>query len=56
MRLSPPKQGTWLLAFLAGLLGLLAHQTPIPIVSGYSFWLVAFGFVLLVLATLFKGL
>jgi heme/copper-type cytochrome/quinol oxidase subunit 1 len=56
MRLSPPKRGSWTLAFLLGLLGIIAHEVNLPILSGYSFWLVVSGFALLLLATILKGL
>ncbi len=56
MRLSPPKQTTWVIAVIAGLLGFLGAYTPIPVVSGFSFWLIFGAFVLLALATLLKGL
>jgi len=56
MKLSPPKNVSWILAFLLGLLGIIAHQVDIPLVSDYDFWLVVAGFGLLVLATLFRGL
>ena len=56
MKLSPPKNVTWILAFLVGLLGIIAHLFPIPFVSEYDFWLVVAAFALLVLGTLFRGL
>ncbi len=56
MRLSPPKNASWVLAFLIGLLGIVAHYVEIPTVSDYDFWLVVAGFVLLLLATLFRGI
>ncbi|MGD8814885.1 MAG: hypothetical protein PVI78_10480 [Anaerolineales bacterium] len=56
MRLTPPKNASWVLAFMVGLLGIVAHYVEIPIVSEYDFWLVVAGFGLLVLATLFRGL
>jgi hypothetical protein len=56
MRLTPPKNASWVLAFMVGLLGIVAHYVDIPFVSEYDFWLVVAGFGLLVLATLFRGL
>ncbi|MEJ2011272.1 MAG: hypothetical protein P8X64_03485 [Anaerolineales bacterium] len=56
MKLSPPKQTSWTLALLLGLLGILAHQVSIPVFSQYDFWLVVFAFLLLLFATLLKGL
>ena len=56
MKLTPPKQTSWTLALLLGLLGIVAHQVSIPFASAYDFWLVAFAFLLLLFATLLKGL
>jgi fatty acid desaturase len=56
MKLSKPKNITWWIAVIAGVLGIIANFVKIPFVSTYSFWFVAFGFVLLALATYFKGL
>jgi hypothetical protein len=56
MKLSRPKDLTWWIAVIAGALGILGNVASIPIVSPYAFWFVAFGFVLLALGTLFKGL
>lgn len=56
MRFSPPKNTTWMLATLLGLLGILGKYVELPFVSANSFWLVTAGFILLVLATLLKGL
>lgn len=58
MKLSAPKTSTWWIAVVLGVLGILFHQGVFMIagLSGYAFWLVAIAFVLLVLATLIKGL
>jgi hypothetical protein len=56
MKLSPPKNVSWILATALGLLGIIANQVEIPILSTYDFWLVVAGFGLLVLATLLRGL
>ncbi|MFN2149795.1 MAG: hypothetical protein ACK2T2_15525 [Anaerolineales bacterium] len=56
MKLSPPKQASWTLALLLGLLGIVAHQVSIPFASQFDFWLVAFAFLLLLFATLLRGL
>ncbi len=56
MRLSAPKSVTWLIAVIVGGLGILASFVNIPFVTANSFWFVVVGFVLLVLATLLKGL
>ena len=56
MRLSAPKNITWWIAVILGVLGILGSLTSIPFVSDNAFWFVAIGFVLLALATLLKGL
>jgi hypothetical protein len=59
MRLSPPKQVIWFLAVLAGLAAILLHTGVIAfrlLPEALDFWLMTAAFVLLVLATLFRGL
>ncbi len=56
MKLSAPQQVTWWIAVIVGVVGIIAYLVTIPVLSGYAFWLVAAAFVLLVLATLLKGL
>lgn len=56
MKLNAPKQVTWLVALLLGLLGLLGKLFAIPVISDYAFWLVLIGFVLLLLGAYFRNL
>jgi heme A synthase len=56
MKLSKPKVITWWIAVILGVLGILATLGTIPVLSGYAFWLVVAGFVLLALGTLLRGL
>ena len=56
MSLSAPKQITWWIALIVGVVGIVAQLVTIPVLSGLAFWLVVVAFVLLVLATLLKGL
>ena len=56
MKLSAPKQITWIIAVVLGVLGLLGSFVALPIVGGSSFWLVFLGFALLAIATLVDGL
>jgi len=56
MKLTPPKVITWWIAVILGVLGILGHFTNIPYVTANDFWFVAVAFVLLALATYFKGL
>ena len=56
MKLSPPKVVTFWIAVILAALGVLASQGIVPGLSGYAFWLVVVGFILLALANLVKGL
>jgi len=56
MQLSAPKQITWWIAVVIGVLGILATLVTIPVLSGFAFWLVVIGFLLLAVATLIEGL
>jgi hypothetical protein len=54
MKLNTPKMITFWVALILGVLGLLGKV--IPFLSPYGFWLLAVGFILLVLGLLVKGL
>lgn len=56
MKLSKPKVITWWIAVILGVVGILSTILPIPALAAYAFWLLAVGFVLLVLGTALKGL
>jgi nicotinamide riboside transporter PnuC len=56
MELSAPKNVTWWIAVILGVLGILATIVSVPFVTDKAFWFVAIGFILLALATLLKGL
>lgn len=56
MKLSAPKQVTWIIAVVLGVLGLLGNFAALPLVGGSGFWLVFLGFALLAIATLVDGL
>lgn len=55
MKLNAPAQGLWLVAVILGVLGILGRFVAIDYVSANSFWLVAIGFVGLVVGTKMKG-
>jgi len=55
MRLTPPKKITFWISVILAALGVLASMGAIPGLSGFAFWLVVIGFVLLVLGLLIKG-
>lgn len=59
MNLSAPKMITWLVALVVGVIGILIHVGSISIVAvpfGLGFWLVVVAFVLLLVATITRGL
>lgn len=57
MKLSTPKVVTFWIAFVLGALGIIGQLvSTIPFVSAYSVWLLAAGFILLLLSVVFKGL
>ena len=56
MKFSAPKQITWWIAVVVGVVGILATFITIPVLSGFAFWLVVIGFALLAIATLVDGL
>ena len=56
MKLSAPKQITWIIALVVGLLGILGSLVTIPVISAYAFWLVVIAFVILIAATFLKDL
>ena len=56
MNFSAPKQITWWIAVVIGVLGILASLVAIPVLSGFAFWLVVIGFALLAVATVMEGL
>jgi len=56
MRLSAPKETTWWIAVIVGVIGAIGLFVILPIVGANAKYLVLFGFVLLALATYLKGL
>ncbi len=56
MKLSAPKQVTFWVAGVVGLVGLVAGLVPIPMVSPFAFWIVVIGFVILALGNMLEGL
>ncbi|MBN2084288.1 MAG: hypothetical protein JW748_03620 [Anaerolineales bacterium] len=56
MKLTPPKNITFWISILLGVLGFLGAIVTIPLISTYAFWFLFAGFVLLVLGLLVKGL
>jgi len=57
MKLSAPKQITWIIAVILGVLGVIGGLVEtLPILGEYGGWLVFAGFALLALATMLDGL
>jgi len=57
MRLSAPKQITWIIALILGVVGILANLTSIPgITPAIGLWLLVAGWALLLIATITHGL
>jgi hypothetical protein len=55
MKLSAPKNMTWWIAVILGVLGLLGNFVTLPLISGLSFWLLLLGFAILAVATFVEG-
>ena len=56
MKLSAPKQVTWWIAVVIGVLGIAGTWLPIPFIPQFATLLLVVAFVLLILATLLKQL
>ncbi len=55
MRLSPPTKSVFWIATVLAALGILGTLVSLPVISGFAFWLLAIGFVLLWLGNAMKG-
>jgi predicted membrane channel-forming protein YqfA (hemolysin III family) len=56
MKLTPPKMITFWISIVLGLLGLLSFLGVLTLLPIEAFWLLFFGFLLLVLGLMVKGL
>ncbi len=56
MNISAPKQVTFWVAVIIAALGLIANLVTVPVLSGFAFWLVVLGFIILALGNLLEGL
>jgi hypothetical protein len=57
MKLSSPKQITWIIALILGIVGILATLVALPVITpALGFWLVVVGWALLLIATITHGL
>lgn len=55
MKLSTPKNVTFYIAMLLGVVGLIAYLVTIPVLSGFAVWLIIAGFVILALGNMLEG-
>jgi hypothetical protein len=56
MNISAPKQLTFWIAVIVAALGVLASLLTIPVLSGFAFWLVVIGFIILAAGNLMEGM
>jgi hypothetical protein len=56
MALSAPTRPVWVVSIILGVLGLLGKFAAVPFVTANAFWLLAAGFVVLAISTIYKGL
>ena len=57
MKFSAPKQITWIIALILGVVGILATLVTVPVITpAIGFWLVAAGWALLLIAAITHGL
>jgi hypothetical protein len=57
MKLSAPKKITWIIALILGVVGILANLVAIPVITPMiGFWLLAVGWVLMLIATITHGM
>jgi len=58
MKTNAPGLVTWWIALILGVLGIVTHLgvVSVPVIGGYGFWLLTIAFVILILATVLKGL
>jgi len=54
--MNAPKKITFLVALIVGVLGIVGSFISVPVVSGIAFWLLAAGWLLLILGCFVKGL
>jgi hypothetical protein len=56
MKLSAPKQITWWVAVVLGVIGVIGYLIEIPVLSDYAGWVVFAAFVILAAATRMENL
>ena len=53
---SAPKQITWILGLIAGILGIIGHFTHVPFLTEYNYPLLLTGFIVLAVGTTLRGI
>ena len=57
MKLSAPREITWIIALILGVVGILANLTTIPVITAaIGFWLLVVAWGLLLIAAITRGL
>ena len=56
MKLSAPKQITWIIAVILGVVGIVGELVTISVISDIAFWIVVVGLALMLVATYIKDL
>lgn len=56
MRLSAPKQVTFLIAIILAILAVVANLVVIPAISGFAFWILVIAFIVLAVGNMVDGI
>lgn len=56
MKPSAPKNITWIIGLVCGILGIIGHFGQVQVLSEYSFTLLLIGFIALAVGTSVKGI
>jgi len=56
IKLSAPKKMTWWVAVVPGVLGFPGNFMALPVIGGFSLWLLFHGFAILPVVTMVDGL
>ncbi|HEY1061707.1 MAG TPA: hypothetical protein VGE44_08470 [Daejeonella sp.] len=53
---SAPKQITWIIGLICGILGIIGHYTNVPFLTEHNYSLLLIGFIALAAGTTFKDM
>ena len=56
MKLNAPREVTWWIALIVGVVGIIGSFVTLPVISTIAFWLVVAALALMLVATALKGL